>query len=136
MLKRLTNTDLSVPLSRTEQFAILVVGALDELWFFPCCPECCAKCAVLSNLLVAGELDEVVRHAPAETFESSDWFKTGRVLRSWLYGQWDLEGHKCCADEQTLMSRQPGKACEQHRKARKKCTCRQAELEALQPIAV
>jgi hypothetical protein len=133
VLRGLKKTDLSVPLSRSEQFAILVVGALDELSYFTCCPDCCAKCAVVSNLLVAGELDQVVANAPPETVEGSDWFKTGRVLRSWLYSRWDDPGQ--CTSGEALMSRQPGKACDEHRRLRKKCTCRQAELKALQAAA-
>lgn len=136
MLRRLQRTDLSVPLSRTEQFAIMVVGVLDELWQAPCCPSCCAQCAVLANLLVAGDLDWTVLQAPPEMIEDRTWFRGNRVQRAWLYGQWEPGEPNCvCTPDKPAPGRPSGKACPAHRKARKKCTCRQEPEVSKNPAA-
>lgn len=132
-----------VPLSRTEQFSILAINALNVLVDKYCCPDCCAQCSVLAGLLISGELDEVVNQAPRHVPRHPVWQTIGahgrRVNRTWLYSRWnpDLNHCRCSQDPEELEPevqvavRKPKgprtaktKACEAHRQARKKCTCR------------
>jgi hypothetical protein len=135
-----------VTLSRSEQFAVLVVHALNDLHNEYCCPECCARCGVLASLLTAGELDGVVNQVPPYVARNPVWQVIGargkRVNRSWLYSRWDPDRNRChCIygpDDSGLDEELPPKrtrkplgprtarvrACEVHRQAKAKCTCR------------
>lgn len=77
-------------------FGTLVVTQLDVLWTEPCCPHCCAPCAVLQTLDEAGQLDDAVRLAP-EHHRDSDWWIDGRVDRTWLYSRWTCLSHPPCS---------------------------------------
>ncbi len=133
-----------VTLSRAEQLGTLTVNALNVLHDRYCCPDHCPQCMVLASLLTTGELDETVNQAPSWVVRHPVWQVVGiggkRVNRHWLYSRWDPEQNNCCtyydldedAEEEVkprrrarvIGPRTPAtKACEAHRRARKKCTC-------------
>jgi hypothetical protein len=137
-----------VTFSRSEQFAVFTVTALNILQTKYCCPDCCPQCFVLASLLTSGELDDIINEAPRWVPREFTWhFLTGtttaKVNRRWLYSRWDPQQNHCSCnfdpDDPELNlkapeslqrpTRRPGprtakvKACEVHRQARKKCTC-------------
>ena len=136
-----------VTFSRSEQFAVFTVNALNILHNQYCCPDCCPQCFVLVSLLTSGELDEVINQAPRYVARNPVWQEIGvrglRVNRRWLYSRWDPELNQCQCnydpDDPELDMKAPSiargkarrigprtsrtKACEEHRRARKKCTC-------------
>jgi hypothetical protein len=139
-----------VTLSRTEQFAALVVDTLNSLHENYCCPYCCQRCMILADLLTAGELDEIVVQAPRHVPRNPVWQVTGaqgkRVNRTWLYARWNPDLNQCpCSylpedqDTEKESVRPPTrarnrlgprtaktKACEVHRQAKQRCTCQPA----------
>lgn len=83
--------------------AFLIAGALDDLWYADqeegCCPQCCAPCAALKQLLDAGRLDDLVR--PYEEQFSSETWLNGEVDRNFLARAWrmtDCHDETCTCD--------------------------------------
>jgi len=85
-----------------EQQAALVIAAINNLphkqdllegkFNFGCCTECCAACAVLSDLTTSDLIDAVIAHSTIG-HESYDWWVNGKLDRSWLDIAWNL--HLC-----------------------------------------
>jgi hypothetical protein len=80
--------------------AYLVAGHLDFLYVDDqaegCCPECCAPCRALKQLLDAGQLDNLARpYYEGEGRDSEVWLD-GRVDREFLNRAWRMTN---CHDE-------------------------------------
>ncbi len=94
--------------------------ALDKLWYLGpdsapddyapepgepadyqgCCPECCAPCAALKELLDAGTLDQWTLAWP-DTLHSNAWWDDSRqrVDRDWLARNWANADNLGCHDD-------------------------------------
>jgi hypothetical protein len=70
-----------------------------------CCPDCCAPCGVLRDLLESGRLDAVVAQAPPEMgIPGYSWMRGGRVNTDWLRACWACVQQPPCSvepDEET-----------------------------------
>lgn len=82
-----------------QETGTLVVHQLDTLYAEQCCPECCAPCGVVRDLLDRGDLNEVVMWAPTELWRDSHWWRNGLGVDPWwLNSRWLCsnypEGHK------------------------------------------
>ncbi len=84
---------------------MLVHSALDQLWYaspdsagddpdrwddhLGCCPECCAPCLTVAELLEQDRLDAWVRWWP-ESLPGTSWWdaQRGQVDRGWLGRAW------------------------------------------------
>ncbi len=92
-----------------EQQAILVIARLDQLphprdlaegrdYGLACCPDCCAVCTILRDLLQAGTLDDVIRQADKDYYTPSAWWTgDGGVDKQWLRDCWGCQSHPPCA---------------------------------------
>jgi hypothetical protein len=76
-----------------ETAAFLVAGHLSILYRADqeegCCPECCAPCAGLKQLLDVGQLDDIARPY-YEKEGSSDIWVNGQVDREFLKRAWRM----------------------------------------------
>ncbi len=87
-----------------DRVGMLIHAALDQLWTaspdsadrdagpdvrLGCCPECCAPCHVVAELLEQGRLDVWVSWWP-ESLPGTSWWDeaNGRVDRGWLERAW------------------------------------------------
>lgn len=61
-----------------------------------CCPDCCAPCHLLRELMRAGTLDEIVTWAPNHMWSDLDWWVNGRVDREWLDLVWGCQSEPRC----------------------------------------
>lgn len=78
-----------------ETAAFLVAGHLADLYMADqdegCCPECCAPCAALKQLLDAGQLDDIARpYYEAGGGQGSDIWVDGQVDRELLKRAWRM----------------------------------------------
>lgn len=83
--------------------ARLVAGHVDILWqqtqngdedFRGCCPQCCAPCAALKELLATGQLDFLYGEYLASTggFDTETYdAPMGQVGREWLLKAWSVD---------------------------------------------
>ncbi len=83
-------------LLKTTRTAILTVSALNLLAQddeHGCCVKCCAVCWVLEDMYKSGDLDDIVRKAPADMREGASWWdsKNQAVNQVWLLEQWSYE---------------------------------------------
>lgn len=63
-----------------------------------CCPDCCAPCGLLRDLLDAGTLDQVVQLAPSHYWQDIAWADNGVVDKQWLRACWDCTSQPRCDD--------------------------------------
>lgn len=93
----------------TRQQGMLVCDALNRLphpqdlaekqpFVELCCPDCCAPCGLLRDLLDAGTLDEIVQLAPAHHWRDIAWATNGVVDEQWLRACWDCTSRPRCGD--------------------------------------
>lgn len=105
-----------------ERVGMLVHSALDQLWMaspdsapgsgavdpddhLGCCPECCAPCLVVAELLEQGRLDRWVLWWP-ESLPGTSWWDVAsmRVDRGWLDRAWAAarDGRLGCVHDSDL----------------------------------
>lgn len=84
--------------------------ALDRLWqstsdaapagredqYIGCCPQCCAPCVTLRELLEAGELDMWVRGWSDPLVGTAWWTDANEVDREWLARAWSRADEMGC----------------------------------------
>lgn len=88
---------------RVTAYAMLVHHALNELYTSEdgCCTECCAPCHALKTLDEERVLDPIVREwreysdGTKVDLEKIEWWKDGKVDRSWMYHQWSIGEVSC-----------------------------------------
>ncbi len=71
-----------------------------------CCPDCCAECWLLRELLDAGQLTTVVKQAPQWMWhDGMAWMKDGEIDEAWVRGNWGCTSSpKCDRVERDMMS--------------------------------
>lgn len=61
-----------------------------------CCPDCCAPCDLLRELLRVGTLDEIVRWAPRHLWQNVSWWTPQGVNKQWLADCWECTSIPKC----------------------------------------
>lgn len=94
-----------LPMMTAAEEAALLDFALAKLWEGasagnPCCPQCCAACKVISDMLGSGRANVLLRD---RLIGDERWNMIADELdETWIMAAWNWPGHECVVTSQEL----------------------------------
>lgn len=89
-------------MNTANMLGVLLIANINDHAMEGCCPDCCAPCSVIRDLLnEPGELDYFLRFGVEEIGGGWTWWndETGTVDADWLRSRWSCQSKPPCEDE-------------------------------------
>lgn len=88
-----------LPMLTAAEEAALLDFALAKLWEGasegePCCPQCCAACKVIGDVIGSGRANVLLR-AHLDTVCDARFLDSGELDEGWIMAAWNWPGHDC-----------------------------------------